>query len=164
MSAFPVPRAPRRGRRLSAPAACAAAACLWLAGCASVSGPARTPAPGAPSPPAEPAPVPAPAPKPSEPAPARPRSDATSASEALLRQSRDARAAGDYAGAANAIERALRLDANNAALWIELGELQLALGNAGQAASMARKALTLTAGDRTLENRAERLLRTAGAR
>jgi Flp pilus assembly protein TadD len=95
--------------------------------------------------------------------PAPPRSDASSASAALLRQSREARAEGSYAEAAGAIERALRLDPNNAELWIELGELHLAQGNSAQAGSMARKALTLTGGDRTLEARAERLLRAAGA-
>ena len=44
----------------------------------------------------------------------------------------------------------------------ELGEINLATGNRSQAATMARKALTLTAGDATLESRAERLLRAAG--
>jgi tetratricopeptide (TPR) repeat protein len=153
---------PRRGRESSARrrrAAWLAAICAAVAGCASIGGPAGPAGPAAP--PVEPAPVPAPGP--SAPAPSRPRSDASTASDALLRQSRDARAGGNYAEAASAIERALRLDANNAALWIELGELQLAQGNATQAASLARKALTLTGGDRALESRADRLLRAAGA-
>lgn len=110
---------------------------------------------------------PVPAPGPASPAPAprpsRPQSDARSASESLLAESRTARAAGRYPQAAASIERALRIDPNNAELWLELGEIQLAQGNAPQAASMARKALTLTGGDRELEARAERLLRRAGA-
>jgi Flp pilus assembly protein TadD len=93
--------------------------------------------------------------------PSRPQSDAGGASQSLLSQSRAQRAAGNYAGAAATVERALRIDPNNPALWIELGELELQTGNASQAEAMARKALTLTAGDRTLTARAERLLRSA---
>jgi hypothetical protein len=104
----------------------------------------------------EPAPAPAPTPN-------RTQSDARSASSALLAQSRSERAAGSYAQATASIERALRLDPNNAELWVERGELALQTGNAAQAATMARKALTLTSGDRTLTARAERLLRAAGA-
>jgi Flp pilus assembly protein TadD len=80
----------------------------------------------------------------------------------LLQQSRAQRAAGNNTQAAASIERALRIDPNNAALWLELGEIHLAAGNRTQAASMARKALTLTSGDAGLESRAERLLRAAG--
>jgi Flp pilus assembly protein TadD len=80
----------------------------------------------------------------------------------LLEQSRAQRAAGNNTQAAASIERALRIDPNNATLWVELGEIHLAAGNRSQAASMARKALTLTSGDAGLESRAERLLRAAG--
>jgi cytochrome c-type biogenesis protein CcmH/NrfG len=55
----------------------------------------------------------------------------------------------------------LRLDPNNALLWIELGEIDLQTGNTAQAATMARKALTLAGRDGRLAARAERLLRAA---
>jgi len=98
------------------------------------------------------------------PAPARTQSDARSASNALLAQSRSERAAGSYAQATASIERALRLDPNNAELWVERAELALQTGNAPQAATMARKALTLMGDDRALAARAERLLAAASAR
>jgi Flp pilus assembly protein TadD len=104
---------------------------------------------------------------PDEPAPrgdvpaARPQSDASGASGALLEQSRAQRAAGSMPAARASLERALRLDPNNATLWVELGELELQTGNASQAATMARKAMTLAGRDSRLTARAERLLRAA---
>ncbi|HLF11588.1 MAG TPA: tetratricopeptide repeat protein, partial [Gammaproteobacteria bacterium] len=96
------------------------------------------------------------------PAPApRPRSDTSSASRSLLTQSRAERAAGSYTQATASLERALRIDPNNAVLWIELGEIQLETGNTEQARMMARKALTLAGGERAVEAQAERLLRAA---
>ena len=92
---------------------------------------------------------------------ARPQSDASGASSALLEQSRAQRAAGSLPAARASLERALRLDPNNAALWLELGELELQTGNAAQAATMARKAMTLAGRDRRLTDRAEQLLRAA---
>ena len=92
---------------------------------------------------------------------ARPQSDASGASTALLEQSRAQRAAGSLPAARASLERALRLDPNNAALWLELGELELQTGNSAQAATMARKAMTLAGRDRRLTDRAEQLLRAA---
>jgi hypothetical protein len=80
------------------------------------------------------------------------------ASTVLLEQSRDERAAGSYAEAAASIERALRIDPNNPALWIELAEIKGAEGDLDQAEMMARKALTLAGSDRSIMARAERLL------
>jgi tetratricopeptide (TPR) repeat protein len=150
-----------------------AAACSTLAGAPSRPAPAPAPAPPTqPTPPAEsrPAPVPvppaAPAPR-SDPAPrgetppARPQSDASGASGVLLEQSRAQRAAGSLPAARASLERALRLDPNNPALWLELGELELQTGNNAQAATMARKAMTLAGRDTRLAARAERLLRAA---
>jgi Flp pilus assembly protein TadD len=88
--------------------------------------------------------------------PKAPRENAASA--VLLEQSRDERAAGSYAEAAISIERALRIDPNNPALWIELAEIKSAEGDLDQAEMMARKALTLAGSDRSIEERAERLL------
>jgi tetratricopeptide (TPR) repeat protein len=113
-----------------------------------------------------PSPSPAPAPAPGEPraggAPApRAGNDASAASQSLLAQSRAQRAAGDYPQASASLERALRIDPNNAILWIELGDLHLQAGNTAQAEMMARKALTLTGADRAAASQAERLLRAA---
>src|SRR5688500_3213969 len=147
----------------------AATACTTV-GVAPPSRPAPRPVP-APSPPATtPAPppsAPAPAPPRSDPAPSggaaapRPRSDASSASDALVAQSRAQRAAGSVPAAKASLERALRLDPNNAEVWLELGELELQTGNTAQAATLARKALTLVGRNAQLSARAERLLRAA---
>ena len=79
------------------------------------------------------------------PHPARPPSETSGATQALLAQSRAARTAGNYAQANATIERALRIAPSDASLWVELGEIELATGNAAQAATLARKALTLAA-------------------
>ncbi len=77
-----------------------------------------------------------------------------SATAVLLEQSRAERSAGTYAEATASIERALRIEPNNALLWIELGEIKLADGDAEQAEMIARKALTLAGNDRSIESRA----------
>jgi tetratricopeptide (TPR) repeat protein len=112
---------------------------------------------------APPPPLASHAPEPSEPVPASsgPQSDPTDASQALLSQSRLDRAAGRYPEATASVERALRIDPNNPALWLELGEIQLAAGNDAQAATMARKALTLAAGDVAIRSQAQALLEEA---
>ena len=84
--------------------------------------------------------------------------EVNAASAVLLEQSRDERAAGSYAEAAASIERALRIDPNDPALWIELAEVKAAGGDLDQAQMMARKALTLAGSDRSIVARAERLL------
>jgi Flp pilus assembly protein TadD len=84
-----------------------------------------------------------------------------SASAALLTQSRLARDAGDYGAAAASIERALRIEPNNALLWLEYGELRLAEGNLDQAETLARKAASLAGDDRSLRDAAERVLAEA---
>lgn len=83
------------------------------------------------------------------------------ASRALLEQSRAELAAGSYDRAEASIERALRIAPNDATLWLELGEIKLASGDAEQAALMARKAMTLAGGDADLRTRAERLIDAA---
>jgi len=79
----------------------------------------------------------------------------------LLQQSRAQRAAGSLPTAKASLERALRLDPNNPEIWLEIGEIELQTGNAAQAATMARKALTLAGRDRNMTARAERLLDAA---
>ena len=81
-----------------------------------------------------------------------------------MQQSRAARAAGNYGQATATTERALRIDPNNPALWLELGEIALATGDTKQAETLARKALSLAADDRAVTAQAERLLRAAGTR
>jgi tetratricopeptide (TPR) repeat protein len=162
---------------LLACAALAAAACTTLS--APASRPAPSPAPrtsspaettrSAPSPSPLPPPVTQDAPRAEPPPPqrgvdvpaARPQSDATGVSGALLEQSRAQRAAGSLPAARASLERALRLDPSNAFVWLELGELELQTGNAAQAATMARKAMTLAGRDGRVTARAERLLRAA---
>lgn len=99
--------------------------------------------------------------RPATPLPAEPPPRAAPASVALLEQSRDQRAAGSYAAAASSIERALRIEPNNAELWLELADIKLADADAQQAEQMARKALTLAGGDGAVAARAERLLALA---
>jgi tetratricopeptide (TPR) repeat protein len=162
--------------------------CLALAACATISVPPRptegasrpsptVPAPSIPDDTRRPTPEPdagaglppsstlpgaRPEPRPPRDVPApRPQSDASGASSALVEQSRAQRAAGSLPAARASLERALRLDPNNAVVWLELGELELQTGNAQQAATLARKAMTLAGRDARLSARAERLLRAA---
>ena len=94
--------------------------------------------------------------------PARPPSETSGATQALLAQSRAAREAGSYAQASATIERALRIAPSDPNLWVELGEIELASGDAAQAATLARKALTLAANDSVAVADAQKLLRAAG--
>ena len=96
--------------------------------------------------------------------PARPPSETSGATQALLAQSRAAREAGSYAQASATVERALRIAPNDPNLWVELGEIELASGNPTQAATLARKALTLAANDGPAVADAQKLLRAAGGR
>ena len=153
--------------------AVASAACTSYA--VAPSRPAPSPAPTPPSseplpapvspPPSQPVtealPRPSPAPSGGSAVAPRPQSDATSASSTLLQQSRAQRAAGSLPTAKASLERALRLDPNNPEIWLELGEIELQTGNAAQAATMARKALTLAGRNSGVAVRAERLLRAA---
>jgi Tfp pilus assembly protein PilF len=91
-------------------------------------------------------------------------SETSSATQALLAQSRAAREAGSYAQASATIERALRIAPSDPNLWVELGEIELASGNPTQAATLARKALTLAANDSVAVADAQKLLRAAGGR
>src|SRR5712671_6318782 len=120
----------------------AVTACTSLQPTASRPGPPPVYVPPGESPSPEPAPPPGSQPLPplnvpqsvppasqSSTAPSRPQSDASGASGTLLAQARNERAAGSLAQATASIERALRLDPNNAELWVERGELALQTGN-----------------------------------
>lgn len=99
---------------------------------------------------------------PAESAPADPavvvRREENQAAVALLEQSRSQSAAGDFGSAAVTVERALAIDPNSAALWVELAEIRWRQGDRDQADALARKALTLAGADRSIVERAERLL------
>ena len=73
------------------------------------------------------------------------------ASQSLVAQARAQADAGDFAVAAGTVERALRIESDNPLLWIELARIRLAEGNAGQAESLGRKAVSLAAGDTRAE-------------
>jgi hypothetical protein len=157
-------------------------AALLFAGCAplpvqEVPRPdARDPAPGAgpalppgtPSvpperrvPPPETRPVPVPLPLP--PAETQPAPGYHPASEALVEQARREALLGEDARAGATLERALRIDADNPWIWIELGHLRLEAGHAAAAESMARKALSLSARDPVAREAGQRLLQQAGS-
>jgi tetratricopeptide (TPR) repeat protein len=65
------------------------------------------------------------------------------ASRALVDQARVQLAAKNYAVAAGSIERALRIEPDNALLWIELAKVRQAEGNYVQAENLARKAISM---------------------
>jgi Flp pilus assembly protein TadD len=92
------------------------------------------------------------------------RDDAVGPGAALLAQGRAQRAAGNNTQARALIERALAIDSNNAALWVELGEIDLASGRVAEAATMARKALTLAPRDSGAAADASALLQRAERR
>jgi Tfp pilus assembly protein PilF len=122
--------------------------CIIVTGC--TTSPYRFPQPSGRAPAG---PAPAPAPRAEAPEPPQ-----NAASVALLERSRGEREAGEYAAATASLERALRIDPNNASLWIELAEVKAADGDRSQAQEMARKALTLAGNDRSIAERARRLL------
>jgi len=104
--------------------------------------PQPTPPPGSAEP--QPQPAPTPAPTPSQP---QKQFRLGSASAALVKQARAQTGKGDFGGATATVERALRIEPDNPLLWIELGQVHLAEGNAPQAESMGRKAVALSHGD-----------------
>ncbi|MEO7387711.1 MAG: tetratricopeptide repeat protein [Gammaproteobacteria bacterium] len=152
---------------------------LLLAGCVppdfgkpapTIRTPVPAPAP-APAPPAQVAvirPVPdiaeAP-PAPAEPIPPpRTAPPVSSASQALLTQSRGHQAAGHYEQAAASVERALRIEPRQPVLWLELGNIRLLEGDFAQAEGLGRKALSLSTGDAALTAKAEQLIAAAKKR
>lgn len=80
-----------------------------------------------------------------------------STSSTLLAQARDARLAGRLGDAEDLLEAALRIEPNDARLWLELAEVQFAAGEFDTARGLAERALTLAAGDENLIEAAQRL-------
>jgi cytochrome c-type biogenesis protein CcmH/NrfG len=83
-----------------------------------------------------------------------------------VKQARAQSGKGDFGAATATVERALRIEPNNPLLWIELGQVHLAQGDAPQAESLGRKAVALSVGDPNAQSSAWRLigdaLRTRG--
>jgi tetratricopeptide (TPR) repeat protein len=78
------------------------------------------------------------------PAPAVREPALSAASRALVGQAQAQMASKNYAVAAASIERALRIEPDNALLWIELGKVRQAEGNYVQAENMGRKAASMS--------------------
>jgi predicted Zn-dependent protease len=70
---------------------------------------------------------------------------------ALLDRADSYRASGDSANEAAAIERALRIEPNNARLWSRLAATRLEQGQPRQAEQLALKSNALSGGDRRLQ-------------
>jgi tetratricopeptide (TPR) repeat protein len=146
-------------------------AAVLLGGCSVLRAPSVPPAP---PPPPPPSPLPSTQP-PSVPPPAQPSPDRTGtpqqpparenhlspATRSLVTQARTQVAHGDLPAASSTLDRAMRIEPNNPLLWVELGRLRLAQGNAHQAEICGRKALALASGDRGTQAQAGRLLADA---
>jgi predicted Zn-dependent protease len=132
---------------------------LLLTACLSLRAPPPTfpePSPGAPGT-AQPPPA-----APTQPgAPSRPppkQYHLRPASSALVAQAHKQMSSGDLGLAAATIERAMRIEPDNPLLWIELGRIRYAAGDASQAESMGRKALALATGDPQTQSSAWHLI------
>jgi len=80
------------------------------------------------------------------------------ASRALVAQAQNQSTAGNDALAAATLERALRIEPDNPQLWIELAKIKHNQGNEAQAENLARKALTMAAGDGKTQSAAWRVI------
>lgn len=85
----------------------------------------------------------------------------SSAGQALLEQGRAQRRAGDLPQASASLERALRIEPDQPALWLELGQLRFEEGNFAQAEQMGRKALSLAPEEGLVRQKASRLIADA---
>ncbi len=110
-------------------------------------------------------PVPdSPAPSESEPEPIHvPQKPARSggAVVALLEQADNYRSSGDSGSEAAAVERALRIEPNNARLWSRLSAIRLEQGRPQQTEQLALKSNALAKGDRRLQAKNWRLIARA---
>jgi Tfp pilus assembly protein PilF len=111
--------------------------------------PASAPAPGT-------AAVPGPGESPSAP-PVR-AFHLSPATRALIGQAHQQAGGGEYDQAAATLERALRIEPDNPLVWLELGRVRLTAGDAGQADSLGRKALSLATGDPAAQAASWRLM------
>lgn len=91
--------------------------------------------------------------------PVRPRN---AAAVSLQADAERQRAAGDLERSAATLERALRIDSRDPALWLALAEVRLEQGDTVQAAGLARRAETLAAPGSAEAARARALAARAG--
>ena len=86
---------------------------------------------------------------PTSPPPAEALTDTPAVSSLVVRADQAAQS-GEYGRAAEHIERALRIEPGNAALWQRLARIRLSQGNSAQAIQMASKSNTLAGRDEAL--------------
>lgn len=115
-------------------------------------------------PPAQPAPAPSPAPAATQLALATPAPSGGPAVMALTKRAEEDMRAGDLSGAAATLERALRIEPNNAGLWSRLAEVRLRQGDKAQAEQLALKSSGLAAGNAALKARNDQIIAQARAR
>ncbi len=82
----------------------------------------------------------------------------------LLKQAEEAMRAHDLITAAATLERALRIEPNNAVLWSRLAEVRLMQGDKAQAEQLALKSNGLAAGNPALKARNDQIIARARAR
>ncbi len=95
---------------------------------------------------------------------ARARPQPARAVRALLERARRQQEAGDLTGAANTLERAVRIEPANALIWNRLAHVRLQQGRYSQAAGLAAKSKALAVGDAALRADNERIIARAKAR
>lgn len=124
--------------------------------------PSREPAPQVPPPATSPQPAPQTTPDaPGSARPARPPSRSFRlgpATSALVAQGRAQSKAGQHAAAAATVERAVRIEPANPLVWLELAKVRQAEGRHDQGQSLAEKALSMAAGDASVQASAWRLI------
>lgn len=84
----------------------------------------------------------------------------SAAGESLLVRSMSERRSGNYAAASATLERALRIEPAEPAIWLELARVRLLEGNFAQAEQLGRKAMSLTT-DRDLRSEAMQVIEQA---
>lgn len=93
--------------------------------------------------------------------PAAPQFQLGPAAAALVSTARVQERGGNFALAAETLERALAIEPRNPLVWLELARESLAAGNPAQADGMARKALYLATGDSAVQASAWGLIAAA---
>ena len=91
-------------------------------------------------------------------APQRQERRAGPATATLIEQSRALHESGQSAQAAVTLERALRIEPNDPAVWLELARLRYAAADWAQAEQFARRAESLAGGDPALRKQAVELI------
>ena len=134
---------------------------LLLAGCATSS--RTSPSPEVSRPPSSSPNSPPPALPPAAPRPAPPPREIrlSPATQSLVTQAHTLAGRGDLLGASSTLDRALRIEPSNPLLWIEMGRIRLAEGDAHQAETCGRKAFSLASGDQRALSGAGHLLADA---